>query len=169
MILRFLSSYCKTKDLHVHWLGLKRDVGYQATLRVRLRWVHRFTKWAAMHRLMDGSFDYSTNSYLIQTFIVRSASFSGFFAYNFVMGQTTLCRVVACAVSEIKCYHCFTSDLGSGIIILYNYSLLSMPFADIHVIGLICYQDIVLVGIISLGAALWDWGIRGFLVVRAGR
>ena len=73
-----------------------------------------------------------------------------------MMGQTAFCRVVACAVSEIKCYRCFTSDLGSGIIRLYNYSLLSMLFADTHVIGLICCQDIVLVGIISIGAALWD-------------
>ena len=45
-----------------------------------------------------------------------------------VMGQTAFCRVVACAVSEIKCYRCFTSDLGSGIIRLYNYSFLSMLF-----------------------------------------
>ena len=84
-----------------------------------------------------------------------------------MMGQTAFCRVVPCAVSEIKCYRCFTPDLGSGIIRLYNYSLLSMLFADTHVIGLICCQVIVLVGIISIGAALWDSGIRGFLVVGA--
>ena len=84
-----------------------------------------------------------------------------------MMGQTAFCRVVACAISEIKCYRCFTSDLGSGIIRLYPYSLLSMLFADTHVIGLICCRDIVLVGIISIGAALWDWGIRRFLVVGA--
>ena len=84
-----------------------------------------------------------------------------------MMGQTAFCRVVACALSEIKCYCCFMSDLGSGIVRLYNYSLLSMLFADTHVIGLICCQEIVLVGIISIGAALWDWDIRGFLVVGA--
>ena len=84
------------------------------------------------------------------------------------MGQTAFCRVVACAVSEIKYYRCFTSDLGSGIIRLYNYSLLSMLFADTHLMGLIWCRDIVLVGIISIGAALSDWGIRGFLVVGAG-
>ena len=56
---------------------------------------------------------------------------------------------------------------GSRRMRLYNYSLLSMLFAETHVIGLIWCQDIVLVGIISIGAALWDWGIRGFLVVGA--
>ena len=83
------------------------------------------------------------------------------------MVQTAFCRLVACSVSEIKCYRCFTSDLGSQIIRLYNYSLLSMLFADTHVIGLICCQHIVVSGIISIRAALWDWGIRGFLVVGA--
>ena len=32
--------------------NLKRDVEYQAALRVRHGWVHPFTKWAAVQRLM---------------------------------------------------------------------------------------------------------------------
>ena len=76
-----------------------------------------------------------------------------------MMGQTAFCRVVACAQSQITFYRCFTSDLGSGIIRLYDYPLLSMRLANTHVIGLFCCQDIVLVGIISIGAALTDTGI----------
>ena len=63
--------------------NFKRDVEYQAALRVRQRCVHRFTKWAALQRLMGGSVDYTTNPHLIQTLIVRAASFSDFFACNF--------------------------------------------------------------------------------------
>ena len=63
--------------------NLKRDVEYQAALRVRQRWVHRFTKWAALQRLMGGSIDYTANPHLIEMLIVRAASFSGFFACNF--------------------------------------------------------------------------------------
>ena len=56
--------------------NLKRDVEYQAALRVWQRWVHRFTKWAALQRLMGGRVDYTANPHLIQRLIVRAASFS---------------------------------------------------------------------------------------------
>ena len=45
--------------------------------------MHRFTKWAALQRLMGGSIDYTANPHLIEMLIVRAASFSGFFACNF--------------------------------------------------------------------------------------
>ena len=63
--------------------NLKRDVECQGVLRVRQRWVHRFTKWAALQRLMGGSVDFTANPHLIQRLIVRAASFSGFFACKF--------------------------------------------------------------------------------------
>ena len=39
----------RSKLANVSWLR-SYNVEYQAALRVRQRWVHRFTKWAALQR-----------------------------------------------------------------------------------------------------------------------
>ena len=59
---------------------------YQAAVRVRQTWVHRFT---AVQRLMGGSIDFTANPNPIPTLIIRAASFSGFFASNFPKEKPT--------------------------------------------------------------------------------
>ena len=54
--------------------NLKRDVEYQAALRVRQRWVHRFTKWAALQCLLGGSVDYTHLTSFKRSFFVLQAS-----------------------------------------------------------------------------------------------
>ena len=80
------------------------------------------------------------------------------------MRQSTFCKVVACAVTEIKSHHGFILDLE---VRLHNYALLCISFMDTHVCGLICCQNVAFVGIfgISIGCSTVGSVIRGLPIV----